>query len=120
MNIQYVTDEDGETTGVLVPIKLWHEIASERETAYLLKNKIMKKRLLDARNRQNGIPFNDLVTCIIKNGNIVVKPVKKRYTLDELLEDTTEIEKELDWGKAMGNEDGICFYLPYYKHKTKE
>ncbi len=56
-NIKYISDENGKATGVIVPIKLWQEIISERETAYLLKSEIMKKRLMDAKNRQEGIPF---------------------------------------------------------------
>ncbi|MCC6498756.1 MAG: prevent-host-death protein [Anaerolineales bacterium] len=53
--IQYVTDEEGKPTSVIVPIKLWREIESEKETAYLLKSKAMKKRLLDAKNRKEGV-----------------------------------------------------------------
>ena len=53
-DLHYVTDSDGETTGVIVPIKLWREIKSERETAYLLKSKKMKKRLVDAKMRDAG------------------------------------------------------------------
>ena len=34
--IQIVSNEAGEPTAVLVPIELWREIESERETAYLL------------------------------------------------------------------------------------
>lgn len=55
--IQYVSDENGEATAVIVPISLWHEIESERETAYLLKSEAMKRRLLAAKDRQEGIPF---------------------------------------------------------------
>ena len=55
--IKYVSDENGKTTGVIVPIKLWKEIISEKETAYLLKTETMKKRLLKAKSRQEGIPF---------------------------------------------------------------
>jgi antitoxin YefM len=36
--IQYVSDENGEATAVIVPISLWREIESEREIAYLLKS----------------------------------------------------------------------------------
>lgn len=57
LEIQYISDEEGHTTGVIVPIQLWHEILSERETAYLLKSDTMKKRLLEAKNRQDAIPF---------------------------------------------------------------
>ncbi len=33
MSLQHVSDENGEAVGVLVPIELWREIESERETA---------------------------------------------------------------------------------------
>jgi hypothetical protein len=55
--IQYISDEEGNPTGVIVPIDLWHEIISARETAYLLKSEAMKQRLLQAKNRRDGIPF---------------------------------------------------------------
>ena len=55
--IQYVSNENGEATAVIVPISLWREIESERETAYLLKSETMKRRLLQAKNRKEGIPF---------------------------------------------------------------
>jgi hypothetical protein len=38
IGIQYVTDEEGKPTGVIVPIDLWREIVSEQETAHLLKS----------------------------------------------------------------------------------
>jgi PHD/YefM family antitoxin component YafN of YafNO toxin-antitoxin module len=53
--VQYVSDAEGNPVGVLVPIDLWREIASERETAYLLKSDAMRQRLLDAKNRTEGI-----------------------------------------------------------------
>ena len=55
--IQYISDEEGNPTGVIIPIDLWHELISERETAYLLKSEAMKQRLLQAKNRRDGIPF---------------------------------------------------------------
>ena len=57
--IQYVSDESGEPTAVIVPIELWREIESEKETAYLLKSENMKRRLLEAKERQTGIPFEE-------------------------------------------------------------
>jgi hypothetical protein len=57
--IQYVADENNKITGVIVPIDLWREIHSEKETAYLLKGEAMKKRLLDAKDRKEGIPFDE-------------------------------------------------------------
>ncbi len=58
-DIQYISDAEGKTVGVIVPIDLWREIESERETAYLLKSDTMRQRLLDARNRQDGLSFED-------------------------------------------------------------
>lgn len=59
-DIEYVSDEQGNPTAVLVPIELWREIASERETAYLLRSEAMKLRLLEAKRRDEGIPFEDV------------------------------------------------------------
>jgi len=58
-HIQYVSDENGQTISVIVPIELWREIEAERETAYLLQSETMKSRLLEAKNRQSGIPFEE-------------------------------------------------------------
>lgn len=48
----WVSDAQGKQVGVLVPIELWHEIESERETAYLLKSPAMRKRILEGLERQ--------------------------------------------------------------------
>ncbi|HXA49857.1 MAG TPA: hypothetical protein VNV86_06130 [Candidatus Acidoferrum sp.] len=60
-DVQIVSNEDGEPTAVIVPIELWREIASERETAYLLKSATMKSRLLAALHRTEGIPLEAAV-----------------------------------------------------------
>ena len=57
--IQYVSDESGNSTAVIVPIELWREIESEKETAYLLKRENMKQRLVEAKDRETGIPFEE-------------------------------------------------------------
>jgi antitoxin YefM len=59
--IQIVSDENGQPTAVIVPIELWREIASERETAYLLKSDNMKGRLLAALERNEGLPFEAVI-----------------------------------------------------------
>lgn len=59
MIIQYVCDADGKQVAALVPIDLWREIESERETAYLLKSPAMKKRLLEAKERIKGIGVDE-------------------------------------------------------------
>ena len=53
------SDESCQPTAVIVPIELWREIESEKETAYLLKSQNMKQRLLEARERKTGIPFEE-------------------------------------------------------------
>ncbi len=57
--VQYISDEKGNVQGVIVPIELWREILSERETAYLLDSEVMKRRLLEATQRRDGIPFEE-------------------------------------------------------------
>jgi hypothetical protein len=44
-----------------VLIELWHEIESERETAYLLKSTTMKDRLLQATQCQSGFSIEAIV-----------------------------------------------------------
>jgi PHD/YefM family antitoxin component YafN of YafNO toxin-antitoxin module len=58
--IQYVSDADGNPVGVIVPIELWREIESERETAYLLSSEAMRRRLLEAKERTEGIPLEEV------------------------------------------------------------
>lgn len=60
--IQTVLDEDGQPVSVIVPIELWREIASEKETAYLLQSEKMRQRLLEAKNRQGGISLDEART----------------------------------------------------------
>ena len=57
--VQYISDENNIITAVIVPIDLWHELQSEKETAYLLKSEAMRERLMAARQRKTGIPFDD-------------------------------------------------------------
>jgi antitoxin YefM len=59
--IQYVSNENGEPTAVIVPISLWRDIESERETAYLLKSATMKRRLLEAKERQQGLSLDETI-----------------------------------------------------------
>jgi len=46
-------------TGVIVPIDLWHELQTEKETAYLLQSEAMKERLLSARKRNGGLSLEE-------------------------------------------------------------
>ena len=58
-DIQYVSDEKGDRIAVIVPIEIWEELTNEDETSYLLKSKTMKKRLLEAKDRQTGISLEE-------------------------------------------------------------
>jgi antitoxin YefM len=59
--IQIVSNEAGEATAVIVPIELWREIESERETAHLLKSDAMRQRLLAAKDRKEGLPLEAVI-----------------------------------------------------------
>jgi len=59
-NMQYVSDEAGNHIAVIVPIEIWQEIESERETAYLLNSEVMKKRLMEAQQRTSGISLEEV------------------------------------------------------------
>ena len=58
-DIQYISDANGNPVSVIVPIEIWHEIESEQETAYLTKSETMKKRLLEAKQRNAGISLEE-------------------------------------------------------------
>ena len=58
-DLQYISDDAGKAVAVIVPIEIWQEIESERETAYLLKSDAMKKRLQEAKNRTGGISLEE-------------------------------------------------------------
>lgn len=59
-DVQYISNPQGQTTAVIVPIELWHELISAEETAYLLSSDTMKQRLLNARQSEQGIAFDEV------------------------------------------------------------
>ena len=59
-DLQYISDDAGKAVAVIVPIEIWQEIESERETAYLLKSDAMKQRLQEAKNRTGGISLEEV------------------------------------------------------------
>ena len=58
-DIQYISDAKGNPVGVIVPIETWREIESEKETAYLTKSVTMKRRLLEAKDRDDGMSLEE-------------------------------------------------------------
>jgi PHD/YefM family antitoxin component YafN of YafNO toxin-antitoxin module len=58
-SLHYLTDDNGNAVAVVVPMEVWREIESERETAYLLKSDAMKRRLLEATSRTDGLSLDD-------------------------------------------------------------
>ena len=59
--VQIVSNKQAEPTAVIVPIELWREIESERETGYLPNSETMKRRLLEAKQRQGGLSIKAVV-----------------------------------------------------------
>ncbi len=60
--VKFISEADGTPVAAVVPIDLWREIESERETAYLLKSKTMRKRLLEAKARRKGKSLEEVRT----------------------------------------------------------
>ena len=58
--LQYVSDAEGNAVAVIVPIDVWREIESEKETAYLLKSEAMRRRLTGAMQRQEGFSLEEV------------------------------------------------------------
>ena len=58
--LQYLSDEHGDLTGVVVPISLWRQISAELETQYLLKSPAMRDRLLGAIGRGDVMPIEEV------------------------------------------------------------
>ena len=59
--VQYVSDDQGEVTGVILPIQLWRDILSELETQHLMKSDAMWQRLVEAKHRTGGLAFDTVV-----------------------------------------------------------
>ncbi len=59
--IQFISDEAGEPTAVIVPIDLWRDMLAELETTYLLRSPKMRERLLQAVHRTTGMSLEEVV-----------------------------------------------------------
>ncbi len=66
--VEIVRNEKGQETAVIVPIDLWREIESERETAYLLSSPANRQRLTEALARTETISFKawSLIRPVLK------------------------------------------------------
>ncbi|EFI33101.1 conserved hypothetical protein [Desulfonatronospira thiodismutans ASO3-1] len=68
MSIQYIVNESGVPTAVVVSIEEWEmlldkvrKMEPERDdTEYLLQSETMKKRLLEARSRSGGKSWEEV------------------------------------------------------------
>lgn len=68
MSVQYVTDDAGNPTAVVVPIDEWDALISKvyaveptrDDTEYLLQSEAMKKRLLEAKARSGGRSWEEV------------------------------------------------------------
>lgn len=60
-SVQYISNQQGDVTGVIVPIDIWQDLISELETQHLLKNETMRQRLSEALSRQGGVSLSQAV-----------------------------------------------------------
>ena len=61
----------GHLMSVIVPITLWREMLSELETSHLLQSEAMKKRLLEAMGRNEGISLDAVLKDLEKDVGLV-------------------------------------------------
>lgn len=61
VEVQFVANDHGDVTGVIVPIALWREVMAELETHHLLKSEAMKARLLEARAHTGGLDLGEVL-----------------------------------------------------------
>jgi antitoxin MazE len=57
-------------------------------------------------SRQSGITEGTEVEIKVENGSLVITPVKRKYTLKELLDQVNDsnLHSEVDTGEVKGNE----------------
>lgn len=57
-------------------------------------------------SREVQLEAGDAVELHAEDGHLVITPVRKTYTLDELLAGITDenLHEETDWGRPMGKE----------------
>ena len=68
MGIQYIVDESGDPTAVVVPIEEWERLLEEvrkaeperDDTKYLLQSETMRKRILEAKERSGGKTWEEV------------------------------------------------------------
>jgi PHD/YefM family antitoxin component YafN of YafNO toxin-antitoxin module len=68
MSIQYIVNESGDPTAVVVPIDEWNRLLEEiqeaeprrDDTTYFLQSKAMRKRLMEAKERSGGKTWEEL------------------------------------------------------------
>lgn len=53
-----------------------------------------------------ALTVNGEVDCRLENGVLIIQPVQqnRKYSLQQLISQELEHEKEIDWGKPMGEE----------------
>lgn len=74
MNVKYISDNTGKTTGVFIPISKWNELKSKyKDIEEIIKVpawqvKEVRKRLDDYKNNPDGaLDFNTTMDIIDKN-----------------------------------------------------
>ena len=62
LDVQRVTDSDGATTAVVVPIGAWNEIVSELESTGYLGTPAMRRRIEASLNTKESISAEEVFT----------------------------------------------------------
>jgi hypothetical protein len=62
--LQYLADEQGDVTAVVVPIGLWREIEAELETQHLLRSPAMRERLRASLRRSGGHTLDEVLEVL--------------------------------------------------------
>ncbi len=54
-----------------------------------------------------ALTVNGEVDCRLENGVLIIQPINQlgKYSLQQLISQELEDEKEIEWGKSMGEEE---------------
>jgi hypothetical protein len=58
--LQYIKDLKGKPIAVVLPIEYWNSIFPVNDTQYLNSSNKMKKRIIEAMNRNEGMSYEEV------------------------------------------------------------
>lgn len=78
--IKYVSDNKSKVQSVIVPIELWNEIESAKETAYLLKSPVTLEKLLEpycCKSRKAHAPYKHNLLLLAEEAGLKLSGERK-------------------------------------------